>query len=127
MSKKIIETNKAPKAIGPYSQAVKTGSVVYCSGQIGLHPETMQLVEESVDGQTRQVMENLGRVLEAAGLDYRDIVKATIYVTDIACFDEVNRIYSGYFDKAPPARETVGVRSLPGGAKVEVSCIATSD
>lgn len=125
MKHKVINTEKAPEAIGPYSQAVVMDSVVYCSGQIGLEPESMNFVSEEVSSQTEQVMQNMGAVLEAAGSGYENILRCSIFITDMADFPAVNAIYGRFFDAAhPPARETVAVRSLPKGAKVEISCIA---
>ncbi len=122
--KQIIHTDKAPEAIGPYSQAVIQNRVIYCSGQIALDAGTMQLVGEDVETQTRQVMENIGRVLEAADSDFSNVLKCSIYLADIEDFKKVNEIYGEYFPTNPPARETVAVKSLPKNALVEISCIA---
>ncbi|MEX0769847.1 MAG: RidA family protein [Balneolaceae bacterium] len=122
--KQIIHTDEAPEAIGPYSQAVIQNRVIYCSGQIALDPGTLQLVGKDVETQVRQVMENIGRVLEAAGSDFSNVLKCSIYLTDMEDFTKVNEIYGEYFPSNPPARETVAVKSLPKNALVEISCIA---
>lgn len=119
-----IETEHAPEAIGPYSQAVKFNDVIYCSGQIALDPETMNLVGEDVESQTDQVLKNLGEVLKAAGSNYKDVLKCSIFLADMDDFRKVNEIYAGYFKLQPPARETVAVKTLPKNARIEISCIA---
>lgn len=124
--KQIIHTDEAPEAIGPYSQAVIQNRVIYCSGQIALDAGTMQLVGEDVETQARQVMENIGKVLEAAGSDFSNVLKCSIYLADMEDFKKVNEIYGEYFPSNPPARETVAVQSLPKKALVEISCIAFS-
>jgi len=124
MEKKIIHTSKAPKAIGPYSQAVVYKDVVYCSGQIGLNPKTMEIVEGGIEKQTRQVMENLSRVLEAANTSFTHVLKCSIYLQDMNDFPVVNKIYGEYLDEFPPARETVAVKELPKSVLVEISCLA---
>ena len=120
----IITTDGAPKAIGPYSQAVKTGNVLYTSGQIGLDPATGNLVEGDFSSQARRVFENLGSVLAAAGAGFGNVVKATVYVTDLANFATLNEIYASYFGDSKPARSTVGVAQLPKGALVEIDLVA---
>lgn len=122
MSKQIIHTEHAPKAIGPYSQAVRCGATVYLAGQIGLDPASMELVA-GIDAQTRRVFENLKAVAQAAGGDLRDIVRLTIYLTDLANFSRVNEIMSAYFAAPYPARATLGVASLPRGALIEIDAI----
>lgn len=122
MSKQIIHTEQAPKAIGPYSQAVRCGATVYLAGQIGLDPASMELVA-GIDAQTRRVFENLKAVAQAAGGDLRDIVKLTIYLTELANFSRVNEIMSAYFTAPYPARATLGVASLPRGALIEIDAI----
>jgi len=122
MSKQIIHTEHAPKAIGPYSQAVRCGATVYLAGQIGLDPASMELVA-GIDAQTRRVFENLKAVAQAAGGDLRDIVRLTIYLTDLANFSRVNEIMSAYFTAPYPARATLGVASLPRGALIEIDAI----
>lgn len=128
MKRSIIKTENAPEAIGPYSQAVVLGDMVYCSGQIGLDPVHMEFVSTDVKGQAEQVMKNLGAVLEAAGSSYKSVLRCSIFITDMADFPAVNEIYGRFFDADnPPARETVAVRSLPKNAKIEISCIACKD
>lgn len=122
--KKIIHTSNAPEAIGPYSQAVVCQGLVYCSGQVGLNPKTMQFVADDVESQTKQVMENLKAVLEEAGSDFSKVIKCSIFLEEMDDFGTVNKIYGAYFDEDPPARETVAVDTLPKNARVEVSCIA---
>lgn len=127
MSRETIRTEKAPSAIGPYSQAVKVGSTVYCSGQIPLRPETGELVAGDVAVQTEQVMENLRAVLEAAGAGMGDVVSCTVYLSDMGHFGLVNDVYGRYFQQDPPSRATVQVAGLPRGVDVEISCIAVLD
>ncbi|AWI75947.1 reactive intermediate/imine deaminase [Parazoarcus communis] len=122
MSRSIVSTPSAPAAIGTYSQAVKTGSTVYCSGQIGLDPTTMQMVE-GFEAQTVRVFENLKAVAEAAGGSLADAVKLTIYLTDLSNFATVNEVMSRYFAEPYPARAAVGVKELPRGAVVEADAI----
>ena len=125
MTKKAISTPAAPAAIGPYSQAVQAGSLLFVSGQLPLVPETGKLLEGSIDEKTRQVVENIKAILEAAGGSLENIVKTTIFLTDMADFGIVNNIYAGAFDAAPPARSTVAVSALPLGAVVEIEAIAS--
>ena len=120
---KKIATDKAPAAIGPYSQAVVTGNLLYTSGQIPLDPVTMQVVEGGIKEQTEQVMKNLGAVLDAAGTSYENAVKTTCFLADIADFAAFNEVYANYFT-AKPARSCVAVRDLPKGVLVEVEVIA---
>ena len=120
----VISTDKAPKAIGPYSQAVSAGDFVFTSGQIPLDPSTQALVQGDIRAQTERVMENLGAVLEAAGTSFDRVVKATIFVVDLNDFATVNEIYGKRFPKEPPARSTVQVAALPKGARVEIELIA---
>jgi len=127
MEKKIIHTSNAPDAIGPYSQAVLYKDVLDCSGQIALLPKTMQFVEGGIEEQTRQVMNNLGEVLEAASTSYSNILKCSIFLHDMSDFPVVNRIYGEYFDDLPPARETVAVKELPKSVLVEISCVAACE
>ena len=123
MSRKIISTDQAPKAIGTYSQAVKTGNTVYLSGQIPLVPESMELVEGDMRMQISRVFENLTAVCQAAGGTLADIVKLNIYLTDLSNFPLVNEIMAEYFSEPYPARAAVGVASLPKGANVEMDAI----
>jgi 2-iminobutanoate/2-iminopropanoate deaminase len=124
MSKEIIATDKAPKAIGPYSQAVKAGGFIFCSGQIPLDPATGELTGAAISDQTERVMDNIAAVLAAAGLTFGDVVKSTIYLTDLADFAVVNEVYGRRFSEKPPARSTVEVKGLPKGARVEIEVIA---
>ncbi|MCG5494951.1 RidA family protein [Ectothiorhodospira variabilis] len=123
MAREIIATPKAPQAIGPYSQAVKTGSTVYLSGQIPLIPETMELVDGPMEDQVRRVFDNLAAVAEAAGGDLNDIAKLNIFLIDLGNFVTVNEIMSQYFAEPYPARAAIGVASLPKGAQVEMDAI----
>jgi 2-iminobutanoate/2-iminopropanoate deaminase len=127
MKKKIIYTENAPEAIGPYSQAVEFGGVIYCSGQIALQPESMQIVDGGVKEQTRQVMKNLGEVLKAADTSFENVLKCSIFLHDMKDFPDVNEVYGEYFDEFPPARETVAVKELPKSVLVEISCIVASN
>ena len=121
---KSIATDKAPAAIGPYSQAVVAGGLLFCSGQIPLDPVSGELVSGTVEQETERVMENLRGVLEAAGTDFDHLVKTTIYLTDMADFAAVNQIYGQYFSAIKPARATVAVAALPRGARVEIEAVA---
>jgi 2-iminobutanoate/2-iminopropanoate deaminase len=123
--KRIIHTNQAPAPIGPYSQAVAFGDTLYVSGQIALHPQTGELQMETLQIETEQVMQNLKAVLHAAGSDFSQVLKSTIFLSDMAFFSEVNSIYANYFNENPPARETVQVAGLPKGVNVEISVIAS--
>ncbi len=123
---KCIETQDAPQAIGPYSQAVKVQGFVYTSGQIALMPNG-QLAGSDVEVQTHQVLKNLHYVLEAAGAHLNDVIKTTIYLADMNDFDRVNAIYAKYFGTHRPARSTVEVSRLPKDVKVEIDCIAVAD
>lgn len=118
-----VETTKAPKATGPFSQAVVSGSLVFTSGQIYLTTEG-KLLEGTIEEQTHQIMKNLSCVLEAAGVNFDNVVKTTIYVTDMSLYGKINEIYGTYFKDPFPARETVCVKELPLGAKLEISMIA---
>ena len=124
MTVRKIETPLAPKAIGPYSQAIQAGNLLFLSGQIPLDPGTGELVSGGIAAQTRQVLNNLGEVLKAAGLDFDGLVKTTIYLVDLGDFATVNRIYGECFAGTPPARVTVQVAALPKGALVEIDGIA---
>jgi len=119
-----IATKDAPAAIGPYSQAVRAGELVFLSGQIPLDPATGQLVEGDIVAQTKRVMENLRAVLTAAGCGFGDVVRTTIYLTDLAHFAKVNETYGAYFQPPYPARATVQVSALPKGAQVEIDAVA---
>ena len=119
-----VETPEAPAAIGPYSQAIATEAYVFCSGQVPLDPNTGELVGGSIGDQTRRCMENLSAVLTKAGTTLGNVVKTTIYLTDMDDFAEVNEAYGTFFDQNPPARATVAVSALPKGARVEIDCVA---
>ena len=119
-----IETKHAPATIGPYSQAIKAGDYLFCSGQIPLVPETGELIKGGIEAQTRQALTNLSQVLVAAGIDFSVVVKTTIYLADLADFAVVNEIYAGFFGGIAPARATVQVAALPKGARVEIDAIA---
>ena len=120
----VVATESAPKAIGPYSQAVKANGLLYTSGQIALDPKTGNLVEGDFNAQARRVFENLKAVLKEAKSDFSRVTKATVYLTDLANFQSLNAIYAEYFGSHKPARTTVGVASLPRGAAVEIDLIA---
>ena len=122
--KEIINTGKAPAPIGPYSQAVKVGNALYVSGQIPIDQSTGTLIDESIEAETDQVMRNLAFILEEAGASFDDVVKCSIFVSDMSNFARVNEVYGRYFASNPPARETVEVSGLPKGVNVEISCIA---
>ena len=122
--KKIIHTDKAPKAIGPYSQAIRTETLVYTAGQVGIDPATGELVEGGIDAQTRQVLTNLTRVLEASDSGLNFVVKTTVFLKDMNDFAKMNAIYAEFFSENPPARSTVAVAALPKGALVEIESVA---
>ncbi len=124
MDKTIISTNNAPAAAGPYSQAVRTGNLLFLAGQVGLDPATGSLVEGGVQAQTEQVMKNLGAVLAAAGATFANAVKTTVFLADIADFAAMNEVYGRYVTPHPPARSTFQVAALPRGALVEIEMIA---
>ena len=118
-----IQTDKAPAAIGPYSQAIKAGDYLFCSGQIPLQPETGEIVAGEIEAQTRQVLDNLAAVFTAAGVDFAAVAKTTIYLVDLGKFAIVNEIYASYCADPAPARATVQVAALPKGALVEIDAI----
>jgi 2-iminobutanoate/2-iminopropanoate deaminase len=124
LKREIVSTTEAPAAIGPYSQAVRVGDLVYTAGQLPLVPGTGKLVEGDVKAQTRQVMQNLGHVLSAAGSSLAQAVKTTIFLADLADFAAVNEVYGSFFKSEPPARSTVQVAALPLGARIEVEVVA---
>jgi 2-iminobutanoate/2-iminopropanoate deaminase len=124
MEKKVIVTDQAPAAIGPYSQGIEAGGWLFLSGQIPLDPHSGEIVAGGIEAQARQVMTNLKAVLAAAGVDFTAVVKTTIYLTDLANFAAVNAIYGEAFPAAPPARATVQVAALPKGVQIEIDCIA---
>lgn len=124
MDKKEIRTDRAPSPVGPYSQAVQSGGFIFCSGQIALEPDTGKLIDADIESETKQVMENLKAVLEAAGSSLNHVVKTSIFLRDINDFGRVNSVYASYFKDIPPARSTVQAAALPKGAGVEIECIA---
>jgi 2-iminobutanoate/2-iminopropanoate deaminase len=125
--KEAIATSQAPGAIGPYSQAIRAGELLFLSGQIPLDHSTGQLVPGDIVAQTRRVMENLGAVLDAAGCNFGHVVRTTIYLTDLGHFAAVNEVYGAYFQTPFPARATVQVAALPRGAQVEIDAVAIRD
>lgn len=122
--KKVIHTDHAPKAVGPYSQAVQMGDFLFCSGQISIDPKTNEVFTGDIKSQTEMVMKNIEAVLSAAGLNFSNIIKTTIFITNMADFAIVNEIYAKAFNEAPPARSTVAVAALPKGVNVEIEVIA---
>ncbi|MEP6698773.1 MAG: RidA family protein [Verrucomicrobiota bacterium] len=125
--KKIISTTDAPAAIGPYSQAVRVGSLVFCAGQIPLDPASGQIVSEDVAEQTRRVLDNVAAILRSEQLTLAHVVKTTVFLADFGDFQKMNEVYGTYFKDQPPARSTVGVSTLPKNARVEIECIAFTD
>jgi 2-iminobutanoate/2-iminopropanoate deaminase len=124
---KTITTDRAPAAIGPYSQAIQTGKTLFCSGQIGLVPETGEMAGDNIQGQTRQLLNNLRAVPETAGFGLDNIVKTTVFLTDMNSFSAFNKVYADFFGPHKPARATVQVAALPLGALVEIDCIAVKE
>lgn len=124
MSKNIVFTKNAPEPIGPYSQAVEKSGMLFVSGQIAIDPQTGQLWSGGLVEETELVMKNLGAILQQAGMDYSNVLKCSIFLSDMSLFAEVNEIYGKYFPSDPPARETVAVKTLPKDVNVEISCIA---
>jgi 2-iminobutanoate/2-iminopropanoate deaminase len=122
--KQVISTKNAPGAIGPYSQAIKAGGMVFCSGQIPIDPATGEFVSDNVSEQTDQVLKNLGEVLRAAGSSLDKVVKTTVFLADMGDFAEMNEVYGRYFNENEPARATVQAARLPKDARVEIDCIA---
>ena len=124
--KKIVSTSDAPAAIGPYSQAIRSGSMLFCAGQIPLDPKTGQMVEGGISEQTKRVLENISGLLRAANMNFSHVVKTTIFLATMDDFQTVNEIYATYFRENPPARSTVAVAGLPKNAKVEIEVIAVA-
>ena len=124
MKKKAIQTEKAPKAIGPYSQAIRTDAMIYTAGQLGLDPLSGELVAGNVAEQTRQALTNIRNVLEAAGSSMEQVVKTTVFLKDMADFSKMNAVYTEFFGENPPARSTVGVAALPKAALVEIEVVS---
>ena len=122
--KRIIQTSKAPAAIGPYSQAVEVGGTLYVSGQIPLDPATMKVVDGGIQEQTHQVLKNIGAILNEAGYDYKDVVKSTCLLSSMADFKAVNEVYATYYAENPPARAAYAVKELPLGVLIEIETIA---
>jgi 2-iminobutanoate/2-iminopropanoate deaminase len=119
-----VHTDQAPKAIGPYSQAIRAGGLIFCAGQVPLDPASMQLVEGDIEVQTRRVLQNLAAVLAAAGSGLERVVKTTVFMQDLGEFARMNAAYGEFFPGPPPARSTVQVAGLPRGARVEIECVA---
>jgi 2-iminobutanoate/2-iminopropanoate deaminase len=124
MKKKVIQTEKAPKAIGPYSQAIQARNLLFLSGQIPLDPKTGELVKGDIRQQTQQVLKNIKGVLESQKLGMDNVVKMTIFLRDMGNFNQVNEVYATYFPSSPPARSTVGVAKLPKDANIEIEAVA---
>jgi len=127
VTRRTISTKDAPNAVGPYAQGVRTGNLVFASGQVALDPATGALVQGGVEEQTRRVMLNLAAILQAGGSGLDRVVKATVYLTDLGKFDEMNRVYASFFPDDKPARVTVEVSRLPKDALVEIDAIATTE
>jgi len=125
MGKKVIQTEKAPKPIGPYSQAIRAGNFIFLSGQIPIDPKTGELVKGDIRQQTQQVLENIRGVLESQGLGMQDVVKVSIFLKDMGNFNEMNEVYATYFPSSPPARSTVEVSRLPKDVDLEIEAIAS--
>jgi 2-iminobutanoate/2-iminopropanoate deaminase len=125
--KKIISTTEAPAAIGPYSQAVRVGSMIFCAGQVPLDPKTGQIVSEDIADQTRRVLDNVAAILKAEQLTLAHVVKTTVFLADFSDFQKMNEVYATYFKDQPPARSTVGVSTLPKNARVEIEAMAIAD
>ncbi len=123
MPKQIITTNAAPAAIGPYSQAVKTGDFLFISGQLPLNPTTGEIIDSDIEAQTRQVIENMKSIVASAGMSLDNIVKTTVFLKDIGLFARMNKVYQEYFTSSPPARTTVAVSRLPKDALIEIEAI----
>jgi 2-iminobutanoate/2-iminopropanoate deaminase len=124
MSKEVIYSADAPEPIGPYSQAIKVGNMLFISGQIAIHRPSGNMVTGNIDDEAKQVMTNLQAVLTASGMNFSNVVKTTIFLKDMGSFPKVNEVYGAYFTSQPPARETVEVSRLPKDVNVEISCIA---
>ena len=124
MGKKTISTPNAPKAIGPYSQAVRNGSWAFISGCLPVDPVTGELAGGDARTQTQRVLENMGQILKACRMDFKHVLKTTVFVTDLSCFADMNEVYASFFAENPPARSTVQVSALPKGALVEIEAVA---
>ena len=124
MSKEVIYSANAPEPIGPYSQAIKSGNLLFISGQIAIQKSSGNMITGNISDETEQVMKNLDEILKAAGMDFSNVVKSTIFLKDMGNFPKVNEVYGSRFSRLPPARETVEVSRLPKDVNVEISCIA---
>jgi 2-iminobutanoate/2-iminopropanoate deaminase len=124
MAKEVVYSANAPEPIGPYSQAIKAGNMLFLSGQVAIQRSSGQVITGNIQEETQQVMKNLEEVLKAAGYDFSHVVKSTIFLSDMNNFPKVNEVYGSYFTNQPPARETVEVSRLPKDVNVEISCIA---
>ena len=122
--RQVVETQNAPQAIGPYSQGCQAGCFLFISGQLPIDPATGELVTGDIDQQTRTIMGNIGKICKAAGTELAQVVKTTIFLTDLGNFDRVNRAYGSFFETAPPARSTIQVSALPKGAEIEIEAVA---
>jgi len=122
--KRIVKTNKAPQAIGPYSQGVIAGNFLFISGQIAIDPDKNEMISGTIEEQTEQVLKNIGAILNEAGLTYDNVVKTTVYLTDLSDFGKMNEVYARFFKNNPPARAAIQVSKLPKGAKIEIEAIA---
>jgi len=127
MTRRAVSTSAAPSAVGPYSQAIATDDLVFCSGQVGIDPMTGDIVPGGIEAETERVLKNLGAVLDAAGCSFADVVKTSCFLADIADFSTFNAIYARFFPDPPPARSTFQVAALPKGARVEVEAVAMRD
>ena len=125
MNKRIIQTNQAPEAIGPYSQAIRTGGFLYTSGQIALDPESGEFLSGEIEEETEQTLKNILAILQADGLDLENVIKTTVYLSDLNDFTRMNQVYEKYFSKNKPARACVQVAALPKGAKIEIDALAS--
>jgi len=125
MSKQIINTPNAPAPIGPYSQAIKAGSLLFVSGQVALKPGTNEIIKNDITEETHQVMLNIKSILTSSGMEFKNVIKTTIFLSDMGFFSQVNEVYAKYFEADFPARETVAVKGLPKNANVEISVIAS--
>lgn len=125
--RRVLHTDDAPEAVGAYSQGIETDGLIFTAGQIPLTPEGDLLSNAAIDVQTQQALENLSAVLESAGASLNDVVKVTVFLTDIDDFEKMNNVYESFFDEEPPARSAVGVAELPKGANVEIEAIATTE
>lgn len=123
-TRSIVTTPLAPSAIGPYSQGILVGDTLYCSGQIAIDPETESMITGSIEEETERVLDNIGAVLRAASMNYENVVRCTVFMTDVNDYAQVNEVYSRYFNETPPARQAAQVAALPRNARVEISCVA---